>query len=61
MKNIFIKFGYSLAVILSISAPVLAQGAPPATPIDGGLSLLLAVGGAYGVKKIVDAKKKHRK
>lgn len=60
MKNIIIKTGYSLLVLLSISAPVLAQGAPPATPIDGGLSLLLAAGGAYGVKKIVDAKKKRQ-
>ena len=34
-----------------------AQGAPPATPIDGGLSLLLAAGGAYGVKKLYDKRK----
>lgn len=61
MKNIFLKFGYSLVLILAISAPVLAQGAPPATPIDGGLSLLLAAGGAYGVKKVIDARKKHQK
>jgi len=32
-----------------------AQGAPPATPIDGGLSLLLAAGGAYGLKKLRDS------
>ena len=32
--------------------PVLAQGAPPATPIDGGLSLLLVAGGLYGIKKL---------
>ena len=38
--------------------PALAQpSAPPATPIDGGLSLLLAAGGAYGIKKIRDARK----
>ncbi len=32
-------------------------GAPPATPIDGGLSLLLAAGGAYGLKKLKDSRK----
>ncbi|MEO9475947.1 MAG: hypothetical protein ABJG41_10445 [Cyclobacteriaceae bacterium] len=36
---------------------VFAQGPPPATPIDGGLSLLLAAGGAYGLKKINDQRK----
>ncbi|MFK7954354.1 MAG: PID-CTERM protein-sorting domain-containing protein [Ekhidna sp.] len=35
----------------------MAQGAPPATPIDGGLSLLLAAGGAYGLKKLKDSRK----
>ena len=47
---------YKALLILSFSvflvAPALAQGAPPATPIDGGLSLLLAAGGAYGLKKL---------
>tara|TARA_Y100000817_G_scaffold292857_1_gene265383 strand:- start:1007 stop:1174 length:168 start_codon:yes stop_codon:yes gene_type:complete len=27
---------------------------PPATPIDGGLSLLMAAGGLYGLKKLRD-------
>lgn len=36
--------------------PLMAQGAPPATPIDGGLSLLLAAGGAYGLKKLIKKK-----
>lgn len=31
--------------------------APPATPIDGGLSLLLAAGGVFGIKKILGRKK----
>ncbi len=30
---------------------------PPATPIDGGLGLLLAGGVAYGLKKLKDARK----
>lgn len=38
--------------------PVLAQGAPPATPIDGGLSILLAAGGIYGLKKLKDSRKR---
>jgi hypothetical protein len=49
-------------IILSITAflfilPLIAQGAPPATPIDGGLSLLLAAGGVYGLKKLQDSRK----
>ena len=49
-------------VILTIGALFLvtaafAQGAPPATPIDGGLSLLLAGGAAYGIKKLRDIQK----
>lgn len=47
----------SLSLIASISFPVLAQGAPPTTPIDGGLSILLAAGGAYGIKRILKNKK----
>ena len=43
----------SLTVIL----PAVAQAPPPATPIDGGLSALLAVGGLYGLKKLRDRKK----
>jgi hypothetical protein len=48
-----------LTVLMSlfVVVPVLAQGAPPATPIDGGLSLLLAAGGAYGWKKLRDHRK----
>lgn len=52
----------SLILITSISLffisfPTIAQpGAPPATPIDGGLSLLLAAGGAYGLKKLKDVR-----
>ena len=52
-SKVFISF------LLIFSATILfAQGAPPATPIDGGLSILLAAGGAYGVKKVLDARKK---
>lgn len=57
MKDILYKSllaGSALILVL----PALAQpGAPPATPIDGGLSLLLLAGGAYGAKKIYEHKK----
>jgi len=47
-----------LTTIALLSITVLfAQGAPPATPIDGGLSLLLAAGGVYGLKKLKDRRK----
>lgn len=44
-------------VIFVMSIPAFAQGAPPATPIDGGLSLLLAAGSIYGLKKLRDSRK----
>lgn len=47
----------SLALIACAALPVLAQSAPPATPIDGGLSFLLVAGGAYGVRKMYKSKK----
>jgi len=55
--NSFIKITLSIVAILAIASPVFAQGAPPATPIDGGLGLLLAGGAAYGIKKIRDSRK----
>ncbi len=41
-------------VLLLLAFPIFAQSPPPATPIDGGLSILLAAGGIYGAKKIRD-------
>ena len=50
-----------LIIICCISIPLitLAQGPPDPqdVPIDGGLSLLLAAGVGYGVKKYRDNKK----
>lgn len=43
---------FALITLILISMPVFAQGAPPATPIDGGLSILLVAGGAYGIRAI---------
>ena len=50
----------AVLVLMAMSATLLALGqppAPPATPIDGGLGLLLAGGVAYGLKTIRDRKK----
>jgi len=55
MKNI--KILLSLTLSLTFILPALAQAPPPATPIDGGLSALLAAGGIYGLKKLRDSKK----
>lgn len=40
-------------------SPVGGPGGPVGSaPIDGGLSILLALGAAYGVKRTIDARKK---
>jgi len=59
MKNIHIKIGFAFLILFTATV-AFAQGppGPPATPIDGGLSLLLAAGGVYGVKKIRDIRKR---
>lgn len=54
---------YQKAILFSITIAFtfIAVGqppAPPATPIDGGLSLLLAGGAAYGLKKIKNLRAK---
>ena len=49
-----------LVIALSLPTFLFAGGAPggdPDAPIDGGLSLLLAAGVGYGVKKYRDIKK----
>ena len=55
-----IRIALAITIIILVNLPILAQGpgVPPATPIDGGLSLLLAAGGIYGVKKLVQRSKK---
>jgi hypothetical protein len=47
-----------LAVVCFLPSLAHAQGPDPDVPIDGGLSLLLAAGVGYGVKKIRDSRKK---
>lgn len=56
MKNIKVILTFLLPVIAIV--PAMAQVGPPATPIDGGLGILLAAGGAYGLKKLRESKKK---
>lgn len=59
MKNILINKVLVLTPIFILIATVaMAQpSSPPATPIDGGLSFLLAAGGLYGLKKLRDSRK----
>ncbi len=52
-----LKIALSICLVFLLMVPLLAQGAPPATPIDGGLSVLLAAGGLYGLKKLRDKRK----
>ncbi len=56
MKNLF-KVILIFMILFSANL-VFAQGAPPATPIDGGLGLLLAGGVIYGIKKLKDHRKR---
>lgn len=57
-KNTYTMSVYTLLLFLNtISFTAIAQvdpGPGPDAPIDGGLSLLLAAGAAYGVKKYRD-------
>lgn len=57
MKKTFIKALPILVVIVMFALPLLAQKSNPNVPIDGGLSLLLAAGAGYGIKKIYKKKK----
>ncbi len=51
----------TLTILLLITVVAQAQpglpGAPSQAPIDGGLTLLAAAGGAYAIKKLRDKKK----
>jgi hypothetical protein len=61
MKNKFYLLSAAM-VIISTAVPFFAMaqdpGGGPDVPIDGGLSILLAAGTAYGVKKYREHKKK---
>ncbi len=64
MKRIKIQIAYVLVLIFICCATATAQpeengGDPPNNdaPLDGGLSVLLAAGVGYGVKKARDSRK----
>jgi len=54
MKKLF-----TVAILLFVVTVVFAQPGNPSNPvpIDGGISLLIAAGAAFGAKKIYDARK----
>jgi len=62
MKNKFIYKIVMLAITVLAVMPVISQPTlpsdPSAAPIDGGLSLLVAGGVGYGIKKIREKRKK---
>lgn len=62
-KTLLLSFFFSVVVAVCLLIPdqVLGQDIPPgmpgepdATPIDGGLGILAALGGAYAIKKLRD-------
>lgn len=59
MKTV-IRFLFIVTVLVITSTIVLAQpglpGTPDQAPIDGGLSILAAAGGAYALKKLRNRK-----
>lgn len=57
MKYIY-KYSFAIVAVLTSVVAMAQPPGPPATPIDGGLSLLLAAGGLYGAKKIAEKRKK---
>ncbi len=63
-KSIFtLSFFVLFTVIGYAAAPPPPPGGPacwppPCIPIDGGISILMAAGAAYGAKKIYDSRKK---
>lgn len=62
-----LKFTLTLTFLVVCTALVFAQGTPPPmpfaptqAPIDGGVSLLAAAGGAYAIKKLRDKNMKKK-
>jgi hypothetical protein len=60
MKKAFLSVFFLLGIVLvglSDDPPPFNPGDPSPIPVDGGVSILLAAGAAYGVKKVRDARK----
>jgi hypothetical protein len=58
MKNLIYKFLLLLPTLLFVLPAFAQPSGPPATPIDGGLSVLFAAGGFYATKKLMANRKK---
>lgn len=60
MNKLYLPLLMSFFFVLIMSLPALAQpgfpSSPPQAPIDGGLGILAAAGGAYAWKKLQDKK-----
>ena len=52
MRNLFL-----IITITLIPSVIMAQPNLPGVPVDGGLSILLGAGVAYGAKKVFDKQK----
>jgi hypothetical protein len=56
--SLYIAFVVLLAIVLLVGMPEMLTAQPglpddpSQTPIDGGLGILAALGGAYGIKKL---------
>jgi hypothetical protein len=60
MRKVFLSVFFLLGIALvglSDDPPPFNPGDPSPIPVDGGVSILLAAGAAYGVKKVRDARK----
>jgi hypothetical protein len=61
-RDLYRALTIMLIIICCVALPQFASAQPNPpndTPIDGGLSILLAAGVGYGVKKYREAKKKN--
>ncbi|MBA3664537.1 MAG: hypothetical protein H0W61_10060 [Bacteroidetes bacterium] len=67
LKGLFFLFLFlGFAQLLHSAPPPPPGGAPacwppPCVPIDGGISVLIAAGAAYGAKKLYNSRKKSSK
>lgn len=57
---LFILFISTIANAQGAPGPPVFPSSPDAAPIDGGLSLLAAAGGAYALKKLRDKKNEEK-
>ena len=58
LMSLALMLGFSQELKAQPPDPGGGQGDPPTIPIDGGLSLLLAAGAAYGGKKVYEINKR---